>query len=138
MVYSLEFSAPAIDDWRKLSFDLQQKFTQRLAERLQRPRVLNARLHGMPDCYKIKLRADGYRLVYRVFDNQLMVQVVAVSHRDEVYISATQRLHYPPNHPTTGAWSEGLSTRRGDSSMLQSVRRSAAIAESSRWSMRNP
>lgn len=48
----------------------------------------------MPDCYKIKLRAAGYRLVYRVFDERIVVQVVAVGRRDRnlVYKLAAGRI----------------------------------------------
>jgi mRNA interferase RelE/StbE len=35
----------------------------------------------MPDCYKIKLRAAGYRLVYQVEDKTVTVIVVAVGKR---------------------------------------------------------
>lgn len=48
----------------------------------------------MPDCYKIKLRTVGYRLVYRVIDSRLVVQVVAIGRRDQntVYKLAHIRL----------------------------------------------
>lgn len=36
----------------------------------------------MPDCYKIKLRAAGYRLVYRVDDAVVTVVAVVVGRRD--------------------------------------------------------
>jgi mRNA-degrading endonuclease RelE of RelBE toxin-antitoxin system len=39
---------------------------KKLAERLGRPHVEAASLRGMPDCYKIKLKNAGYRLVYQV------------------------------------------------------------------------
>ncbi|MDX9885920.1 type II toxin-antitoxin system RelE family toxin [Thauera sp.] len=42
------------------------QFKKKLEERLLTPRVPSAALSGMPDCYKIQLRAAGYRLVYRV------------------------------------------------------------------------
>jgi mRNA interferase RelE/StbE len=47
-----------------------------------------------PDCYKIKLRSSGYRLVYQVIDQQVVVFVVAVDkrERDEVYRKAADRL----------------------------------------------
>jgi mRNA-degrading endonuclease RelE of RelBE toxin-antitoxin system len=44
-------------------------FKKKLEERLANPRVPSAALHRMPDCYKIKLRTSGYRLVYRVEDD---------------------------------------------------------------------
>jgi mRNA interferase RelE/StbE len=48
----------------------------------------------MPDCYKIKLRAAGYRLVYRVYDDRIVVQVIAVGKRErnEVYKTAVGRM----------------------------------------------
>ena len=49
------------------------------------------KLKGMPDCYKIKLRAAGYRLVYEVVDERLVVTVVAVGKREKskVYTTAS-------------------------------------------------
>ena len=48
----------------------------------------------MPNCYKIKLRASGVRLVYEVIDNRLIFLVLGVGRRDEnaVYIAAQKRL----------------------------------------------
>jgi len=40
-----------------------------------------AKLSGHPDRYKIKLRSVGYRLVYEVRDQQLLIVVIAVSKR---------------------------------------------------------
>ena len=52
------------------------------------------RLHALPDCYKIKLRSSGYRMVYQVFEREIMVFVVAVDkrERDQVYRKAAERL----------------------------------------------
>lgn len=51
-------------------------------------------LTGMPNCYKIKLRSIGFRLVYQVIDQELIVTVVAVGKREgnEVYRKARERL----------------------------------------------
>jgi hypothetical protein len=54
-----------------------------------------AALHGeLADCYKIKLRKQGYRLVYQVRDDVLVVLVIAVDRRDKdkVYQSALTRV----------------------------------------------
>ncbi|WP_345786363.1 type II toxin-antitoxin system RelE/ParE family toxin [Fulvimonas yonginensis] len=72
MTYSLEFVESALKEWRKLSPDIREQLKKKLAERLERPRVPADRLLGMPDCYKIKLRASGYRLVYEVQDKVLL------------------------------------------------------------------
>lgn len=93
MTYSLQFVESALKEWRKLAPNIRGQFKDRLAERLQQPHVPSARLHGLPDCYKIKLRAAGYRLVYRVDDKVVVVTVIAVGRRDKglVYLAAAKR-----------------------------------------------
>lgn len=94
MSYELAFVESALKEWRKLAAPIREQFKERLAERLQRPHVPSARLHGLPDCYKIKLRAAGYRLVYQVDDGTVVVVVIAVGKRDKgaVYHKAADRL----------------------------------------------
>lgn len=50
--------------------------------KLVRERQQLARLTGMPDCYKIKLRDAGYRLAYQVVDARVVVVVIAVGKRE--------------------------------------------------------
>ncbi|MHB1053644.1 MAG: type II toxin-antitoxin system RelE family toxin [Thiobacillus sp.] len=94
MTYSLEFRESAWKEWNKLDRPLREQFKNKLLERLENPRLESARLSGMPDCYKIKLRAAGYRLVYQVFDDRVTVVVVAVGKREDsaVYRRAGKRL----------------------------------------------
>lgn len=77
MSYSLEFKESALREWKKLDSGIREQFKKKLAERLERPQVESARLSGMPDCYKIKLKNAGYRLVYQVDENRVIVTVVA-------------------------------------------------------------
>ena len=74
--------------------NVRDQFKKKLQERLQSPHVPTAKLSGMPDCYKIKLRAAGYRLVYRVDDAVVTVVVVAVGRGDRnlVYKIAAGRV----------------------------------------------
>ncbi len=92
MTYRLEFLPSARKEWEKLGATLREQFKKKLAERLTRPHVQADALRGMPDHYKIKLRA-GYRLVYRVEDERITVVVVAVGKRErsEVYEAAKKR-----------------------------------------------
>jgi mRNA interferase RelE/StbE len=48
----------------------------------------------MPDCFKIKLRTAGCRLVYRVEDQRITVVVIGVGKREggAVYDKAQSRL----------------------------------------------
>jgi hypothetical protein len=57
--------------------------------------VPGSRLHGgLANCYKIKLRKQGYRLVYTVEDDALIVLVLALDKREDLaaYKSAIKRL----------------------------------------------
>jgi mRNA interferase RelE/StbE len=94
MTYSLAFVESALKEWRKLASPIREQFKKKLAERLEHPRVPAARLHNLPDCYKIKLRSAGYRLVYQVDDKIVLVTVIAVGKRDKqrVYSVAAKRM----------------------------------------------
>jgi mRNA interferase RelE/StbE len=94
MSYELEFKESARKEWGKLDNSIKALFKKRLAERLAAPRVESARLAGMPDCYTIKLRDAGYRLVYQVIDARVVVVVITVGKRenDLVYRLARERL----------------------------------------------
>lgn len=93
-IYELEFLASALKEWKKLGSNVREQFRKKLEERLADPHVPSARLGSLPNCYKIKLRAAGYRLVYQVEDDKLLVIVVAVGRRDRnlVYKIAAGRV----------------------------------------------
>ena len=82
MSYKLSFHPDALAEWHRLDSTVSEQFKKKLAERLHHPRVPAARLAGHNDRYKIKLRSVGYRLVYEVRENILLVIVVAVGKRE--------------------------------------------------------
>jgi mRNA interferase RelE/StbE len=94
MSYSLRFKTVAKKEWDKLDSSVRPIFKKHLIERLKKPRNEPNRLSGMKDCYKIKLRQMGYRLVYQVRDKELVVVVVAVGKREKnfVYKRAIKRI----------------------------------------------
>lgn len=78
----------------KLDKAIQQQFAKKLKKCCEEPHLPAARLSGMPDCYKIKLRSSGFRLVYQVINDELLVVVVAVGKRERsgVYHLASERM----------------------------------------------
>lgn len=96
MSYTIEFIPSSEKEFRKLSLDLRKQFVAKLQERAENPRVESAKLRGMKDCYKIKLQNSGYRLVYQVIDERIVVKVIAVGKRErnETYEKAKNRLTY--------------------------------------------
>ncbi|WLH12139.1 type II toxin-antitoxin system RelE/ParE family toxin [Pseudomonas hefeiensis] len=94
MTYSLEFDRRALKEWNKLGETLRQQFKKKLIEILENPRVEANRLRQLPDCYKLKLRSAGYRLIYQVIDREVVVFVVAIGKREReaVYQDAQERI----------------------------------------------
>ncbi len=82
MSFELAFHPEALREWRKLTPGLQEQFKNKLAGRLNEPRIPASKLRGSSDRHKIKLRAAGYRLVYEVHDDGLLVLAVAVGKAD--------------------------------------------------------
>ena len=92
--YRLQFLPEAKAEWDKLDGSMRQQFAKVLLRRHDNPRVPAAALTAMPDCYKIKLRTAGFRLVYQVIDEMLLLLTIAVGKRDKstVYDLAKLRL----------------------------------------------
>lgn len=92
--YRLVFLKKAAREWNKLGATVRHQFERKLAERLTNPKVPGDRLAGYPNCYKIKLKSAGYRLIYRVEDEALVILVVRIGQREggQVYEGLAARL----------------------------------------------
>ncbi|RNC76954.1 hypothetical protein DA717_13030 [Piscirickettsiaceae bacterium NZ-RLO2] len=66
MTYKLAFyNKNSRKDWQKLPENIKDLFKKHLKKRMDNPHVTSARLgDDLEGCYKIKLRKEGYRLVY--------------------------------------------------------------------------
>lgn len=93
MTYKLAFKKSALKEWEALDGTIRSQFKKILIRRLETPHVESASLRGMPNCYKIKLKALGYRLVYEVVDQAVTVTVIAVDKRERglIYETSNQR-----------------------------------------------
>jgi len=94
MTYRLRFKVEAEKEWRKIDSTIRNQFKRKIEKVLQNPHIPTAKLSGLDDCYKIKLRSAGYRLIYQVRDEDVVVSVVAVGKRErnEVYKTAIKRI----------------------------------------------
>lgn len=94
MNYELEFNEEAFKEWNDLDGSIKAQFKKQLEKRLENPYVPSARLgNDLESCYKIKLQKIGYRLVYEVIDNRLVIIVLSVGRRDGLvaYVKASKR-----------------------------------------------
>lgn len=93
--YTLKFVPDAWREWQALDGSIKQLLKPLLAKRLQNPHVPGSLLHReLAGCYKIKLLKQGYRLVYLVENDVLVVLVLSVGKREdsEAYMSAAKRI----------------------------------------------
>lgn len=87
MIYELEFSEKALKEFDRLTPAIAEQFIRKLEKVVHNPRVPKNKLSGSGNrnLYKIKLRASGFRLLYEVIDDRLVVLVITVGRRDTVY-----------------------------------------------------
>lgn len=98
--YRLMFVPQALAEWEALDGSVKESLRKALKKRLEQPHVPGALLHGdLQHCYKIKLRKQGWRLIYRVKDDALIVMVMAIGKREDgvAYRLAVERLASDPS-----------------------------------------
>ncbi len=82
MTYRLKFTDISNKEWTKLGSTVKEQFKKKLKQRVLNPRVPKDKLSGYKNIYKIKLRASGFRLIYEVKDEQIVVLVLTVGKRE--------------------------------------------------------
>lgn len=84
MTYHVELTGAADRQLAKLPLVLQRRVVQRLDALAENPRPLGATtLQGGEGL--LRIRVGDYRVIYRVHDDVLLVLVVRIGHRREVY-----------------------------------------------------
>ena len=84
MSYRLEFTPGADRQFRKLPKDIQARLAPHIDALAQNPRPSGIKkLEGEENVYR--LRVGDYRIVYEVREKVLLVLVVKVGHRREIY-----------------------------------------------------
>ncbi|MBD2247430.1 type II toxin-antitoxin system mRNA interferase toxin, RelE/StbE family [Nostoc sp. FACHB-888] len=84
MIYEVKFTKGAIKMFKKLSQELQDRIQTKIDDLAIEPRPNGVKkLKGEENSYRI--RVGDYRVIYDIFDDVLLVSVVEVGHRSEVY-----------------------------------------------------
>ncbi|MCZ6635236.1 MAG: type II toxin-antitoxin system RelE/ParE family toxin [bacterium] len=84
MAYTITFSRSALRHFRSLPRQVQERLQPRidaLAEDPRPPGVI--KLQGRVDEYRI--RVGNYRVIYQIQDDVLVVSVIDVGHRRDIY-----------------------------------------------------
>ena len=81
--YRLEFTAEADRQFRNLPKDVQERLTPHIDALIRNPRPPGIKKLKGDGAYR--LRVGDYRVLYEVHDVRLLVLVVKIGHRREVY-----------------------------------------------------
>lgn len=82
-MHSISISDEAAKQIRRLDKPIRERIRKRIRELAKTPRPAGAkRLRKRPDW---RIRVGDYRIVYRIEDQELVVLVVKVGHRKDVY-----------------------------------------------------
>ncbi len=82
MNYRLKFLPLSKKEWSKLDTTIQNQFKNKLKKRLENPKIQKDKFSGYTNIYKIKLSSAGFRLVYEVKDEEIIVLVLSVGKRE--------------------------------------------------------
>ena len=84
MLYSVQFTPRAQRDFSALDRAIQQRLRRRIDRLAEDPFPVGVKkLHAEEPFYRI--RVSDYRVIYQVQANELLVIVVKIGHRREVY-----------------------------------------------------
>ena len=82
--YTITFAQSARKDLERLSASIVNRIFPKIEALAQNPRPAGCRkLQGVENLWRI--RVGDYRVVYQVFDEELVVDIVAVRHRSKAY-----------------------------------------------------
>jgi mRNA interferase RelE/StbE len=82
--YQVEFTKVASKQFKKLPQDVKERINLKIQELAIEPRPNGVKkLEDEDNFYRI--RAGNYRVIYQIFDDILLVSIVTVGHRSEVY-----------------------------------------------------
>ena len=82
-MFELRFLPAALKEWHALDKAVRLQFARKLEKLLAEPHVASMKLSGLPGAYWIKLRKAGYRLIYYVDRQRVVVTVLKVARRDK-------------------------------------------------------
>jgi mRNA interferase RelE/StbE len=82
--YQVDFTPKALKDLEALDRSIQRRVVEKVTALGEDPRPPGAKaLQGSKGLYRV--RVGDYRIIYTVEDGKLLVLVVSVGHRREVY-----------------------------------------------------
>ena len=93
MAYQIKFTKKAEIEFESLDNSIKLNIEKRLKKLIsvENPRVFGESLRGDLAGYW-KYRVDDYRIIAEIYDDKLIIMVVAIDHRRKVYKKLSKRL----------------------------------------------
>jgi mRNA interferase RelE/StbE len=82
-MYAVEFLPSAARELSKLEPAVRRRLARRIDRFAQDPRGGAVKLRGAEDVWRV--RVGDYRIVYQVHDDRLLILVIRIGHRRDVY-----------------------------------------------------
>ena len=84
--YKIIYEPKAKKTFNKLDSAIQTQINKKLEKIAINPHIPANRLRGkLRGTYKLKLRDSGFRAIYRVLDDVLIVTILKIGKRDDIY-----------------------------------------------------
>lgn len=82
--YRIEWKTSAVKDLRRVDREVIPRILHTIESLAEQPFPPNVRkIHGTAQTYRI--RVGDYRVVYAVYDDHLLVEIIRVRHRKDAY-----------------------------------------------------
>jgi mRNA interferase RelE/StbE len=86
-MYRVVFVKKAIKELSRIDPVWQQRIKQRIVLLAQGPSTLKPNIKKLKGRYTkfVRLRVSNYRIIFKVIENELVILIIRIAHRKEVY-----------------------------------------------------
>ncbi len=86
-MYTIEFLPSAKKELKKLDFVVQKQLKEKIVLLATDPDTLKNNIKALKGEYsgKFRLRVGSYRVIFQIIDEQVLIIVVRIGHRKEIY-----------------------------------------------------
>ena len=86
-MYEIEFLKEAYEEFKRLDRPVQELIKNKLEILAQNPEALKNNIKPLKGKYSglYRLRVGNYRVIYRIYQEKLLILIVRIGHRSEIY-----------------------------------------------------
>jgi mRNA interferase RelE/StbE len=83
MTYAISFSTHAFHDLEKIHEPYYTRLKQAIRNLSQTPRPAGCK--KLKGSHSYRIRVGSFRVIYDIFDQQLIITIIAIGHRKDIY-----------------------------------------------------